>query len=60
MTRHDELAPGLVRVRYGNGETIYVNHAMRPQTADGITVPAQDFRLVGSGRAEQTSNGNNN
>ena len=24
------------------------------QTADGITVPAQDFRLVGSGRAEQT------
>ena len=60
MTRHDELALGLVRVRYGNGETIYVNHAMRPQTADGITVPAQDFRLVGSGRAEQTSNGNNN
>ena len=60
MTRHDELAPGLVRVAYGNGETIYVNHTERPQTADGLEIPAQDFRLVGSGRAEQTSNGNNN
>lgn len=60
MTRHDELAPGLVRVVYGNGETIYVNHAERPQTADGLEIPAQDFRLIGSGRAEQTSNGNSN
>ena len=45
MTRHDELKPGLVRVRYGNGEAIYVNHADRPQTADGVTVPAQEYRL---------------
>ena len=46
MGRHDELAPGLVRVRYGNGETIYVNHADAPQTADGVTVAAKDFKLV--------------
>ncbi len=46
MVRHDEVAPGLVRVRYGNGETIYVNHADAPQAADGVTVAAKDFTLV--------------
>ena len=46
MTRHDELAEGFVRVRYGNGDVIYVNHTDKPQTADGVTVPAMDFKLV--------------
>ena len=46
MVRHDEVAPGLVRVRYGNGETIYVNHTAAPQTADGVTVAAKEFKLV--------------
>ena len=46
MTRHDELVDGFVRVRYGNGEAIYVNHTDKSQTADGVTVPAMDFRLI--------------
>ena len=46
MVRHDEVAPGLVRVPYGNGETIYVNHTDAPQTADGVTVAAKEFKLV--------------
>ena len=44
--RHDELVDGFVRVRYGNGEAIYVNHTDKPQTAEGVTVPAMDFRLI--------------
>ena len=54
MVRHDELADGLVRVRYGNGDAIYVNHTGAPKTADGVTVPANDFLLVRAG--ETTSN----
>ena len=46
MVRHDEVAPGLVRVRYGNGEKIYVNHTDAPQTADGVTVAAKEFKLM--------------
>ena len=49
MVRHDELADGLVRVRYGNGDAIYVNHTGAPKTADGVTVPANDFLLVRAG-----------
>jgi hypothetical protein len=44
--RHDELSDGFVRVKYGNGDVIYVNHADKPQTADGVTVPPMDFKLV--------------
>ena len=51
MVRHDELADGFVRVRYGNGDVIYVNHADKPQTADGVTVPAMDFKLVDNPQA---------
>lgn len=50
MTRHDELADGFVRVRYGNGDTIYVNHTKQPQSADGLTVPPMDFALVSPNR----------
>ena len=53
MTRHDELSEGFARVRYGNGDVLYVNHTDSPQTADGVTVPAKDFLLV---RAGSTSN----
>ena len=54
MTRHDELSEGFARVRYGNGDAIYVNHADEPRTADGVSVPAKDFLLVRAG--ETTSN----
>ena len=46
MVRHDELASGFVRVRYGNGERIYVNHTDKTKSADGVDVAAQSFRLV--------------
>ncbi|MBR4170863.1 MAG: hypothetical protein IKR48_04370 [Kiritimatiellae bacterium] len=55
MTRHDELSQGFVRVRYGNGESIYVNHTNKPQAADGITVPPQDFKLVSATDAKQNT-----
>ena len=45
MTRHDELADGFVRVRYGNGETIYVNHTDKSHTADGVTIPSMGFTI---------------
>lgn len=54
MVRHDELAEGFVRVRYGNGDAIYVNHTGAPKNADGMSVPAKDFLLVRAG--ETTSN----
>ena len=43
MTEHRELAPGVVRVTYGNGDKIYVNHTKSAASPDGVAVPAQDF-----------------
>ena len=43
MTEHRELAPGVVRVTYGNGDKIYVNHTKSAISPDGVSVPAQDF-----------------
>ena len=43
MTEHRELAPGVVRVTYGDGDKIYVNHTKSAASPDGVTVPAQDF-----------------
>ena len=43
MAEHRELAPGVVRVTYGNGDRIYVNHTQAAASPDGVTVPAQDF-----------------
>ena len=45
MLEHRELAPGFVRVSYGNGQKVYVNHTAEAKTLDGVTVPAQDFLL---------------
>ena len=52
MVEHRELVAGdkpgfgLVRVTYANGDRIYVNHTTKAQSADGVSVPSQDFRLV--------------
>ena len=43
MAEHRELAPGVVRVTYGNGDRIYVNHTQAAASPDGVSVPAQDF-----------------
>ena len=43
----DPFAPlrhlGVVRVTYGNGDRIYVNHTQAAASPDGVSVPAQDF-----------------
>ena len=46
MKEHRELSPGVVRVTYGNGERIYVNHTKMTASPDGVSVPAQDFVLL--------------
>lgn len=46
LVEGSDLVDGFARVTYGNGEKIYVNHTDKPQTADGVTVPPMDFRLV--------------
>lgn len=47
MTEHEKLTDTLSRVRYANGVTIYVNYASEEAQADGITVPAADYLVVG-------------
>ena len=46
MTEHRDIAPGVVRVTYGDGSRVYVNHGASPASADGVTVPACDALLV--------------
>lgn len=49
MVEHKELIAGskpgfgLVRVTYGNGERIYVNHTQKELIADGIVVPSMSY-----------------
>lgn len=50
MLRHEELAPGVVRVRYANGTDLYVNHTSKPWTRDGLTLAPQSFRRVDAKR----------
>lgn len=46
MVEHKVLAEGFVRVTYASGDRVYVNHTAKAQSADGVSVPPQDFRLV--------------
>ena len=50
MLRHEELASGVVRVRYANGTDLYVNHTSKPWTRDGLTLAPQSFRRVDAKR----------
>jgi hypothetical protein len=45
MDGHDELAPGLFRTKYSDGSAVYVNYNKSPVSADGVTVPAEDWLL---------------
>lgn len=45
MQQHDVLSPTLRRVRYGNGETLYINYGGTPQSVDGVVIPAMDLLL---------------
>ena len=41
MVDHREVAPGLVRVRYGNGDSVYVNRTPQAVGHEGRTIPAK-------------------
>jgi len=45
MTDHRECAPGVVRVTYGDGSRVWVNHTAAPYCVDGVCVPANDTLL---------------
>lgn len=46
MVEHKELKPGVVRVTYGNGDKVYVNHTASAAEVDGVSIPATDWKLV--------------
>ncbi len=50
MVEHRDVAPGVVRVTYGDGSRVYVNHTKEPVTADGVSVPARDALIVTAAR----------
>jgi hypothetical protein len=45
MVEHRDVAPGVVRVTYGDGSRVYVNHTAAPVEADGVRVPPMDYLL---------------
>ena len=46
MVEHRDVAPGVVRVTYGDGSRVYVNHTDALAEADGVRVPAMDYVLL--------------
>jgi len=47
---HEELAPGVFRTGYSNGESVVVNYTDRPFALDGSVVDAGGWRLFGAER----------
>lgn len=46
MVSHKVIAPGVIRVVYGNGEIILINRGTTPFTYGGQTVAPKNFKLV--------------
>jgi hypothetical protein len=49
MMEHAEPLPGVRRVRYDNGLTVYVNYNEQVVTIDGIQIPGLDFIIQEEG-----------
>lgn len=49
MVEHEFLTDDLVRLKYANGVRVYVNYGDAPAGADGISVPAKNYLVVGGG-----------
>ncbi len=47
MHEHEEVAPGVWRTSYDNGERVYVNYTDKPFTCADGTVDAKGWRLFG-------------
>ncbi|MBQ8338178.1 MAG: hypothetical protein IJY33_03440, partial [Oscillospiraceae bacterium] len=45
---HEQIASGVVRVTYSNGNKIYVNYNQEQVTVDNVTVKAVDYAVVGA------------
>ncbi len=48
ITGHDQLASGIVRVTYSNGNKVYINYNQEQITVDDVTVKAVDYTVVGA------------
>lgn len=47
MVSHETLTDTLKKIGYSNGTTIYVNYAAADAQADGYTIPAKDYLVIG-------------
>lgn len=52
LRRRHAWAPGVVRVTYGDGSRVYVNHTDALVEADGVRVPARDHLLLRTRRGD--------
>jgi hypothetical protein len=50
ITRHVQLAPGLVRLTYEDGSKTYINYNASDAEGDGLTVPAGDYKVIPVGK----------
>jgi len=50
LIKHEILTEDLVQVVYADGTTIYINYGSEEASADGVTVPAKDYVVVGGGK----------
>ena len=46
LLSHNYITDTLCCVKYNNNTTVYINYGDRPETVDGITVPAKDYMLI--------------
>ena len=47
MTKHESLSDTLRKVTYSNGVVIYVNYDAQDAQADGYTIPAENYLVMG-------------
>ena len=47
MVQHESLTEALKRVSYSNGVVIYVNYGAEDAQAEGLTIPAKDYLVIG-------------
>ncbi len=49
MVAHDYLTDDVVRIKYENGWTIYINYGENSLPVDGYMIPAKDYAIVRGG-----------
>ena len=49
IERHDRLSADVVRLTYGDGSRTYINYGDSAAQADGQTIPAMDYVVIGAG-----------